>query len=48
MKICVSPNEIDFGEIEPGQLYTKQIVIQNVHKSSIKGLRWKKYQANKN
>lgn len=35
-KVAISPNEIDFGELEDGRVYTKEIIIQNVYRSSIK------------
>ena len=37
-KILLNPAEVNFGEIENGNIYSIQLQVQNVHKSSIKGL----------
>ena len=35
-KIQITPNEIDFGEIENGKSYNREITLQNIHHSTIK------------
>ena len=37
-KILLNPAEVNFGEIENGNIYSIQLQVQNVHKSSIQGL----------